>query len=375
MRSNTGVQCLVAFLVVGSFGCTRTEQRSPAAASAPPPAAPSPSKSLPPSIPLEPASPPPCSKDGWCAERLPVPVGTKLTAIDTGPTGKVWIGGSGGSLFHLGAGPEWAPNAEDTWWHLEAGVTGDVTSIYVGKDAVWIAANELWMSEDDGTFKPVKLPPGSKDEDAGSIVVTQLWGDGGAPFIVGGVGPQQYLWVPAARGWRAVPIQRSARVNAIHGGSTKDVWIGGEEQLLLHWNGKSLEPAVLARAEGDDSERDPSVLDDADALDGVRALWRGGVLGIAAMDRGPRKLVKPREWRHWAVPAGCRGDRIAGTSANDVWLANGQVICRYDGASFHSEELPPGTHVDAIAAAKEAVWVIDSRQPFVFARRTRARAP
>lgn len=296
-----------------------------------------------------------CSSDGWCAEELPLTRGRLPTTIFLPADGSTWIGGTGGALLRRDV---------TGGWKDFSGAVGDavVDAIHVDAGGIWVAAGDLWFSQDGKSFERIILRLPDDPPDSDPLEPKLLWGEGGRPHVLA-FRADQYLFVPTGKSWKAVAIQHGARVNTLAGTSPADLWVGGEERILMHWDGKKLAEGILAGGEGDDwRSHESGPFDEPDDM-----VWSEGVQsishGVAAMNHGIRRRNPAGQWRPWNdVPRECGGAMIvSGASDRDLWLAGPRSVCHYDGKSFRTVALPARTFIDGFASGPGGSWAIDFR--------------
>jgi len=333
---------------------------------------------------------PQCTADGWCWEQ-PVPVGQNLNDVFAVSGTLAWaVGGDGdrgGAIARwdgvawrnvtpepmAGVTGVWASGPDDAWFTLIDGSvrhfdgTGWSTTVVAPSHRltavsgssptdVWVVGNEASAHFDGQTWRSLPLDPQVFLADVVSFGPTDAWAvgqvwtsptDGGWPVDAIALHSDGSGWVRV--GLPPTP-QAVGGLQNVWGSGGADVWLGGGP--LLHWDGAAVSSATgpnLPAPWNAGGAPNGEVWAVSSMADSPVARLDGGVWTSAGTAL-PRRPLGASYVRKWAV---------AGTAADDVWLAGpAGVIEHWDGRTLAPASRSFGiANLNAVDGTATDLWV------------------
>jgi hypothetical protein len=279
--------------------------------------------------------------------------GTTVAGADGGSDIEMWIGGSGGALWHL-AGGTFNPvaNNGDTWTAIAGSGPSNVwfttggpvyrwngTALSVARasqvqspNGVFVGAdNDVWVTRyltiehwDGMAWSPISL--------ASNLV----WLSGSAANEVWGVGNDGAVMRWNGRTWTS-PWPNTLRYGALAlwAGGPNDVWMASQ-RFLYHWDGQTV-TAATSPGTGD-----------------INAIWGTGANNV--WTAGKNGQVQHWDGTRWTLAAATGTDEfmaISGSAPNDVWVVGFYSAYHFDGTiwSLRNTGLDAASGVSSVYAA------------------------
>lgn len=263
-----------------------------------------------------------CPTGQWCVEGSPVT--SLLHAAWAVSPDDVFAVGDGGAILR---------RTNDTWTAMASGTTSKLRGVWAA------SSSDAWATGLGGTI---------------------LHFDGTA--------------------WSPVTVT-TAEIDAVWGGSSSDVWFVGQG-TVLHWNGASFATASFSGSLLSVSGTGPSDVWIGGENAGVRhyngATWSlvntgsgtnsyFAVLAVASNDVWVADLASGKETMHWngarwtavRTGSGIIFQGMSALAANDIWAAGGKNIGHWNGTSWGFDTtFPSGTSLWSVATTAGNVWAV-----------------
>lgn len=270
-----------------------------------------------------------------------------LYAIDTLPTGEIYVGGGPSSFFAVWDG--------STWREVDLGSNSRIAAIEA------VAADDVWVSAESGRFwhwdgaEWADLPRinvnGTRDFLAFSP--TDIWAVGAQGFVSHWDGDE---WEVV---WHGNQPGLGGEWETLKGvsGSASDLWAVGEQGLIVHWDGTRWTPIERPRASG---------LRDVDMLSSDEGWAVGDAARILRWDgRGWNEVPSPVE--HGTLFAVSMSSATNGWAIGweSSWIGDSQrVYLRWDGIAWRKQAVdfaePDffGGITDVVATGPRDAWMV-----------------
>jgi hypothetical protein len=252
--------------------------------------------------------------EAWEAVALPdVPEGTSLRGVAGDGSGRMWVVGDGGLLFERRAG---------TWSRVDGGTAVALNAVWAGRDGAWAVgdggtvlhlANDAWVRVDAGTTRKLTSVHGRGSEIwlAGEAGEIRRWND------------DDERW-QRPEGEGATPRGDLLSVQVAAPGR---VYAASSDGNLYHWDG-----AASCEVPGDAgaTERCPKWLpaQSTGSERPVFGLWASGERSVAVGEYGLLVSFEGRERRVLAEGSLDNFLDVAGSGADDVWVAGDRLLQR-----------------------------------------------
>jgi hypothetical protein len=281
-----------------------------------------------------------CTRDGWCWES-PTPQGNDLHGVwGSGPK-DVWaVGALGTVLRYDGA----------AWRRVESGVQARLLAVWgASSTEVWIAGEGVVLRWDGRRLGKAAVP--------GPLgTLRAIWGRGARDVWIVGDGTT-LRW--DGKAWARVATEGRVRLAALAGSAT-EIWAGGEISSPPHrtWE------AYLARFDG---TRWATVTPPAGSQINALAIATHDLLVVQG---GRPALHRQSLLRARAGGGASRWERVQLQSSSVVsdvwldkasghlWLAGGDGLMRWDGASWLRFAAPPSQQLRALWGSRSEIWAV-----------------
>ena len=206
----------------------------------------------------------------------------------------------------------------------------DATTFALGARTVGDEADRAVLARSDGAWRSLSSIAG----DVGAIAVTP---DGS--LVLSGESARH----GDGTTWRVRSFGSDRPLDALWSAAADDVWAGGYDGRLAHWDGRAWHHEQLG---GADAALDIDDLDGTSATD----LWAVGEHG----------LIAHRDGAAWTiVSSGTRArlEGVAGLGRDDVWAVGDHVALHWDGHAW-STSGPSDVELEQIAVANGTLFAV-----------------
>jgi hypothetical protein len=203
------------------------------------------------------------------------------------------------------------------WHRVSRDIGDDLRAVHGAGSAIWIVGGPtVFHRRADGSWAdPETLPGTSRLTGVWAASADQGW-------IVDDAGTTGAIFALTREGWLRQQLT-TTDLSAIWGRSATEIWAGGDQALVLHFDG---DWAISHDANGTDNTQ-------------IEDIWGSSSTDVWAV-RGVRLLhFVEGDWTSEGSFPELKG--IWGRSANEIW-AVGDEILRYDGQGW-TPQTKPGT--------------------------------
>jgi hypothetical protein len=252
------------------------------------------------------------SSGEWQAIEIPgLDATLSLHAIAGEPGGRLWIAGEGGALFERRA---------DVWSRVDAGTTGSLNALWAGGGEAWAVGdggsvlhleNDTWVRVDAGTTRNLN----------------SVHGRGGRVWL-GGQASEVRQWNSETRKWERPKGEGTTPhgdVLSLQVAGADLVYAASSDGNVYVWDGASSCPVP-----GDAGASEPCAKWLPAHATGselpIRGLWASGDQSLAVGDYGLLVAFEGRERR--VIGEGSLDNflDVAGSGAEDVWVAGDRLL-------------------------------------------------
>jgi hypothetical protein len=248
----------------------------------------------------------------WQAVQIPgLDASVGLRAVAGEPGGRLWIAGEGGTLFERRA---------DVWARIDAGTTAAL-------NALWAGGGEAWAVGDGGSVLHLEQDAWARVDAGTTRNLNSVHGRGSRVWL-GGQASELRQWNAETRKW-----ERPKGEGATPHGDVLSLQVAGAELVyaassdgnVYVWDGASSCPVP-----GDAGASEPCAKWLPAHATGrelpIRGLWASGEQSLAVGDYGLLVSFQGRERRVIGDGALDNYLDVAGSGADDVWVAGDRLL-------------------------------------------------